>query len=158
MPKLTHIYCGGSAAPPSLILGYREIGIQMIHAWGMTEMSPIGTISRLKSTMDSVPVEKQDEALFKQGTIVPTVECRIIDLDSGDELPWDGEQFGELQVRGPYVTGKYYDDLEQEDKFIDGWLKTGDVATIDVQGYLQLVDRTKDLVKSGREWLSLIHI
>ena len=158
LPKLTHIYCGGSAAPPSLILGYREIGIQMIHAWGMTEMSPIGTISRLKSTMDSVPVEKQDEALFKQGTIVPTVECRIIDLDSGDELPWDGEQFGELQVRGPYVTGKYYDDLEQEDKFIDGWLKTGDVATIDVQGYLQLVDRTKDLVKSGGEWISSVEL
>ena len=158
LSKLTHIYCGGSAAPPSLILGYRKLGIEMVHAWGMTEMSPIGTISRLKSSMAGLPVEKQDEALFKQGTAVPTVECRIMDLDSGKELPWDGEVFGELQVRGPYVTGGYYRDPEEEEKFVDGWLRTGDVATIDPEGYVQLVDRTKDLVKSGGEWISSVEL
>lgn len=158
LPNLSQIYCGGSAAPPSLILGYRKLGIQMIHAWGMTETSPIGSISRLKSSMIDLPTDKQDEALFKQGPIVPTVECRIIDLDSGKELPWDGKSFGELQVRGPYVTGMYYNDPEQEDKFSGGWLKTGDVATIDTEGYLQLVDRTKDLVKSGGEWISSVEL
>ncbi|MBI4337599.1 MAG: long-chain fatty acid--CoA ligase [Chloroflexi bacterium] len=158
LPKLHRILCGGSSVPPSLISGFQRHGIQMVQGWGMTETSPLGSVSRLKAAMEAWPDDKKLAVLSKQGVIVPTVECRIVDLESGKELPWDSASFGELQVRGPYITGSYYRDPEGQEKFMDGWLRTGDVATIDPEGYIHLVDRTKDLVKSGGEWISSIDL
>ncbi len=158
LPTLRSVVCGGSAAPPSLISGLARHGIALVHAWGMTETSPLGSLTKLTVAMDALSDAEKLSVLSKQGVIVPTVECRIVDLDSGNELPWDGVAFGELQVRGPYITGDYYHDPEASEKFMDGWLRTSDVATIDAQGYIQLVDRTKDLVKSGGEWISSVEL
>jgi fatty-acyl-CoA synthase len=158
LPALKKVLCGGSAAPPALIAGLRRHGIHLAHAWGMTETSPLCSLSRIRSTMDGWSEDRKLEVMAKQGVVVPTVEWRIVDLDSGKELPWDGKSFGELQVRGPYITGTYYNDPTASEKFMDGWLRTGDVATIDPLGYVQLVDRTKDLVKSGGEWISSVEL
>jgi fatty-acyl-CoA synthase len=124
----------------------------------MTEMSPLGTLTKLKSSMESLPEADKLAVLAKQGIIVPTVKCRIVDIDTGSELPWDGVAFGELQVRGPYITSSYFHDPDSGEKFMDGWLRTADVATIDPEGYIQIVDRTKDLVKSGGEWISSVEL
>ena len=156
--RLRRIICGGSAAPPSLIAGFRRHGIDMVHAWGMTETSPLGSLARLKASLETLPDDQKLAILSKQGIIVPTIECRIMDMETGQELPWDGAAIGELQVRGPYITGSYYHDPDSAEKFMDGWLRTGDVATIDAEGYIQLVDRTKDLVKSGGEWISSVEL
>jgi len=158
LPKLQRVHCGGSAAPPALIAGLARHGIRLVHAWGMTETSPLGSLTRIRSTMADWPEEKKLEVMAKQGVIVPTLEWRIVDMDTGRELPWDGKSFGELQIRGPYITGTYYNDPTASEKFMDGWLRTGDVATIDEYGYVQLVDRTKDLVKSGGEWISSVEL
>ncbi|MGH2587749.1 MAG: long-chain fatty acid--CoA ligase [Dehalococcoidia bacterium] len=158
LPKLRQVLCGGSAAPPALIEGLGRHDIHLLHAWGMTETSPLASITRLKASMEALPAAEQLRILSKQGRIVPTVECRIVDLATAEELPWDGVAFGELQVRGPYITGTYYNDPTAAEKFMDGWLRTGDVATIDADGYIQLVDRTKDLVKSGGEWISSVEL
>jgi fatty-acyl-CoA synthase len=158
LPKLQRVLCGGSAAPPALIDGLRKHGIELIHAWGMTETSPLGSLTRVPSFLATATEEERNKARYKQGQIVPTIECRIVDVDAGRELPWDGVAFGELQVRGPYITGDYYNDPQSAEKFSDGWLRTGDVATIDQHGFIQLVDRTKDLVKSGGEWISSVEL
>jgi fatty-acyl-CoA synthase len=158
LPKLRQILCGGSAAPPALIEGLKKHGVFLLHAWGMTETSPLASLTRVKPAMESAPEAEQLRIMAKQGRIVPTVECRIVNMDDGAELPWDGVAFGELQVRGPYITGTYYNDPTASEKFMDGWLRTGDVATIDPDGYIQLVDRTKDLVKSGGEWISSVEL
>jgi|DewCreStandDraft_2_1066082.scaffolds.fasta_scaffold00355_56 fatty-acyl-CoA synthase len=158
LPTLRTVICGGSAAPPALIAGLARHGIQLVHAWGMTETSPLGSLSRLRSWLQDLPEDQKLAVRAKQGTIVPIVECRIVDLESGKELPWDGKSIGELQVRGPYITGTYYNDPTSQEKFMDGWLRTGDVATIDPDGYIQIVDRTKDLVKSGGEWISSVEL
>jgi fatty-acyl-CoA synthase len=158
LPKLERVLCGGSAAPPALIDGLKKHGIQLVHAWGMTETSPLASLTRVPSTLADAPEDVKAKITYKQGQVVPTVECRIVDVESGKELPWDGVQFGELQVRGPYITGSYYHDPQSGEKFADGWLRTGDVATIDGQGFIQLVDRTKDLVKSGGEWISSVEL
>jgi fatty-acyl-CoA synthase len=158
LPKLRQILCGGSAAPPALIAGLKKHGVFLLHAWGMTETSPLASLTRVKPGMESAPEAEQLRIMAKQGRIVPTVECRIVNMDDGRELPWDGVAFGELQVRGPYITGTYYNDPTASEKFMDGWLRTGDVATIDPDGYIQLVDRTKDLVKSGGEWISSVEL
>ncbi len=158
LPHLKRIVCGGSAAPPALIQAYSKLGIEIIHAWGMTETSPLGSLSKLTAEMADWSPQDQLKVRSKQGQIVPTVECRIMDVETGKELPWDGTSFGELQVRGPYITGDYYHDPESGEKFSDGWLRTGDVATIDERGFIQLVDRTKDLVKSGGEWISSVEL
>jgi fatty-acyl-CoA synthase len=149
---------GGSAAPQSMIERYeKQFGAYIMHAWGMTEMSPVGTVSHLKSHMADWPGDQKFKVRAKQGTAVPGVEARIVDID-GRELPWDGQSFGELQVRGPWVISSYYNDERSADSFQDGWFRTGDVATIDAEGYLQIVDRTKDLVKSGGEWISTVEL
>ena len=149
---------GGSAAPQSMIERYQnQFDAYIAHAWGMTEMSPIGTISHLKSHMADWPDDKKFKVRAKQGTAVPGVEARVVDID-GRELPWDGQSFGELQVRGPWIISSYYKDERSADSFQDGWFRTGDVATIDEEGYLQIVDRTKDLVKSGGEWISTVEL
>jgi acyl-CoA synthetase (AMP-forming)/AMP-acid ligase II len=149
---------GGSAAPQSMIERYeKQFSAPILHAWGMTEMTPIGTVSRVKSSMADWPEAERFMVRAKQGTAVPGVEARIVDID-GRELPWDGQSFGELQVRGPWIISSYYRDERSADSFQDGWFRTGDVATIDPEGYLQIVDRTKDLVKSGGEWISTVDL
>ena len=151
---------GGSAIPASLSEGWREaIGIPITQAWGMTETSPLGSVASLRSHHDGLSADELVEVRATQGQSVPLVELRIVDPDSGAEQPWDGESIGELQAAGPWIAAAYYGDGEGTDAFTgDGWLRTGDVATIDRHGYVRLVDRTKDLVKSGGEWISSVEL
>ncbi|MBI4607445.1 MAG: long-chain fatty acid--CoA ligase [Candidatus Rokubacteria bacterium] len=157
---LSSIRCipiGGSAAPKSLLEVYeKKFGVTMTHAWGMTEMTPLGTISRLKSYMEAWPDEQRYAVRAKQGYVSVGVELRAVD-DEGKEVPWDGKSMGELQVRGPWVVKGYYNNPDSAKSFTpDGWFKTGDVVTIDPEGYIQIMDRTKDLIKSGGEWISSV--
>ncbi|MDQ3865156.1 MAG: long-chain fatty acid--CoA ligase [Actinomycetota bacterium] len=158
LSKLRAMVIGGSAAPKGLIQDYKERhGIEVVHAWGMTEMSPIGTVSNLTTEMKKLPEEEQIEYKAKQGYPVPFVEIRA----RGDEglVPWDGESMGELEVRGPWVASSYYEAPEGDDKFTDdGWFKTGDVVTIDRFGFIKITDRSKDLIKSGGEWISSVEL
>jgi fatty-acyl-CoA synthase len=159
LSALNRVVIGGSAVPFSLIQALQAKGIPVLHAWGMTETSPIGTVSRLLARLESLPPEQQIAYQAKQGRVVPGVELRIVDLASGAEVPNDGTTFGEIQVRGPWITGSYYHDAnidQGQEKFVDGWFRTGDVATMDADGYVQIVDRTKDVVKSGGEWISSV--
>ena len=158
LSKLRAMVIGGSAAPKGVISAYKERhGIQVVHAWGMTEMSPIGTVTNLTTEMKKLPEEEQLEYEAKQGYPVPFVEIRA----RGDEglIPWDGEALGELEVRGPWVASSYYEAPEGDDKFTDdGWFKTGDVVTIDRFGFIKITDRSKDLIKSGGEWISSVEL
>jgi fatty-acyl-CoA synthase len=159
--SLRAIPCGGSAVPKALSEAYREqIGLPILQAWGMTETSPIATTGHLKT---SVVAGKSEEELADiramQGLPAPGVELRIAEAGSTDELPWDGEAQGELQARGPWIARQYYNDERSPESFTeDGWLKTGDVAVINAQGYVRLVDRTKDVIKSGGEWISSVDL
>jgi fatty-acyl-CoA synthase len=150
---------GGSAAPRSLIEAFdKKFDATMMHAWGMTEMSPIGTLARLKSYMREWPEDDQYGVRAKQGYPVAGVDLRIVN-DEGVEQPWDGKSMGEIQVRGPWVLKSYYNNPQAADRFTgDGWFRTGDVAVIDPEGYIQITDRTKDLIKSGGEWISSIDV
>jgi fatty-acyl-CoA synthase len=153
---LRAIPCGGSAVPRALSEGYREqTGLPLMQAWGMTETSPVCTVGNVKSYLLSLSQDEQADIRTSVGYVVPGVEFRIAEPATGDELPWDGETTGELQVRGPWIAATYYNDPRAGDSFTDdGWLKTGDVARVTDEGYIYLVDRTKDLVKSGGEWVS----
>ncbi|PYM70943.1 MAG: long-chain fatty acid--CoA ligase [Candidatus Rokuibacteriota bacterium] len=148
---------GGSAAPRSLIeLFDKEYGAYMLHAWGMTEMSPLGTVCRPRSYADSLPDDERYNIRAKQGAMVAGVDMRIVD-DGGKVQPWDGKSVGEIQVRGPWITSGYYNNPAGAAQFTeDGWFRTGDVASIDPEGYVQITDRTKDLIKSGGEWISSV--
>ncbi len=158
LSALNRILCGGSAVPLALIQGLRRHGLTIIQAWGMTEMSPVGTIGRLQSPLEDRSPEQQDQARAKQGFAVPLVDLRVVDPD-GNEVPHDGEAFGEIQVRGPWITASYYHGgPDNTNKFADGWLRTGDVATLDQYGYIGIVDRTKDVIKSGGEWISSVNL
>ncbi|HEX9818532.1 MAG TPA: long-chain fatty acid--CoA ligase [Methylomirabilota bacterium] len=150
---------GGSAAPRSLLEHFdKKVGASMMHAWGMTEMSPLGTMARLKSYMQQWPEDRQYAVRAKQGYVSVGVDLRIVD-DAGREVAWDGASMGEIQVRGPWIIRSYYDNPESADRFTaDGWFRTGDVATVDPEGYVQITDRTKDLIKSGGEWISSIDV
>jgi fatty-acyl-CoA synthase len=159
--SLRAIPCGGSAVPKALSEAYRaKIGLPILQAWGMTETSPVASSGHIKSTLAAV---LDDEGLAEQRTTVGQplfgVETRIVQPGSVEEQPWDGESSGELQVRGPWVASSYYNDDRSPESFTeDGWLKTGDVATIDRHGYIRLVDRTKDVIKSGGEWISSVDL
>ncbi|MDO8477317.1 MAG: long-chain fatty acid--CoA ligase [Candidatus Rokubacteria bacterium] len=148
---------GGSAAPKSLIeLFDKKYGAYMLHAWGMTEMSPLGTVCRPRSYTDSLPEEERYNIRAKQGAMVAGVDMRIVD-EGGRLQPWDGKSVGEIQVRGPWITSGYYNNPAGAAQFTeDGWFRTGDVASIDSEGYVQITDRTKDLIKSGGEWISSV--
>ncbi len=149
---------GGSAAPRAMIEAYEmKWGVPILHAWGMTEMSPLGSLSVLKSPMRDWSPEKKFGVRAKQGTPVVGVDIRAID-ETGKDVPWDGKTMGELEVRGPWVVSAYYKSENGQDRFHDGWFRTGDVVTIDEEGYIQIVDRTKDLVKSGGEWISTVEL
>jgi fatty-acyl-CoA synthase len=148
---------GGSAAPKTLIQDFdKKYGADMLHAWGMTEMTPLGTVCRPRSYTDNLPEEERYNIRAKQGAIVAGVDMRIVD-DAGKIQPWDGKSVGEIQVRGPWITSGYYNNPAGAVQFTeDGWFRTGDVAAIDPEGYVQITDRTKDLIKSGGEWISSV--
>jgi fatty-acyl-CoA synthase len=157
---LSRIICGGSAVPRSLSEAYREkIGMPITQAWGMTETSPLASVCKVKSTLAGEDEDALADLRAAQGLPVPLVELRIVDPGTDEVLPWDGEARGELQAIGPWVAAGYYNDERSPDSFTeDGWLRTGDVATISPNGYVRLVDRTKDLVKSGGEWISSVEL
>ncbi|MGH1358254.1 MAG: 3-(methylthio)propionyl-CoA ligase [Burkholderiaceae bacterium] len=159
--KLNRTVIGGSACPPSMIQAFRDLGVEVIHAWGMTELSPLGTLSRLQLKHANASEAEQQKIFEKQGHVVYGVDMKIID-DDGKELPWDGTTYGNLLVRGPWVLKEYFKgeggDPLQPDENGDGWFPTGDVATIDSDGYMQITDRSKDVIKSGGEWISSIDL
>ncbi|GIW42516.1 MAG: long-chain-fatty-acid--CoA ligase [Candidatus Binatia bacterium] len=157
LSSLRCVPCGGSAVPASLIERFDRLGVEVVQAWGMTETSPLATVSVPRSFMRGWPKEKLLAVRAKQGVPVPWVETRVVD-DAGNELPWDGKSVGELQVRGPWVVGEYYEDPRSQEAFQDGWFKTGDVAHIDRYGYVQITDRAKDVIKSGGEWISSVEL
>jgi fatty-acyl-CoA synthase len=149
---------GGAAIPESLFRVFDSFDMKIIQAWGMTETSPIASMGVLKKSMLDLSEDEQYQIRIKQGMPLAFVEVRIID-DEGEQQPWDGEAQGEVQVRGPWITGAYHKEGSAPDKFSeDGWLRTGDVATIDTEGFIKLTDRTKDLVKSGGEWISSVDL
>lgn len=157
LPCLREVVTGGSAVPRWMIETFdREYGVRLVHAWGMTEMSPTGTSSRLKTYMQSWSYERQLEMRVKQGHPVYGVAMKIVD-DNGSQLPHDGASMGRLLVKGPWVVRRYFrEDHDCVDA--DGWLDTGDIATIDPHGFMQITDRAKDLIKSGGEWISSVEL
>ncbi|MDA8194134.1 MAG: long-chain fatty acid--CoA ligase [Thermaerobacter sp.] len=156
-PPLRAILCGGSAAPRALIQAYEErYRIPFVHAYGMTETAPLASIARLKRAhRDLSPAEKLNVRAL-QGMAVPGMEIRVVGLNG--DVAWDGQEMGEILMRGPWVADSYYHDDRSQEAFQDGWLHSGDIATINAEGYLRLVDRTKDLVKSGGEWISSVDL
>ncbi|WP_329553971.1 long-chain fatty acid--CoA ligase [Streptomyces sp. NBC_00696] len=159
--SLTQVTIGGSACPPALMAAFDKLGMRVCHAWGMTETSPLGTVSRPPA--EAVGTDREWEYRLTQGRFPASVEARLSG-PGGERLPWDGESAGELEVRGPWIAGAYYNGPDAEplrpaDKFSeDGWLKTGDVGTISPDGFLTLTDRAKDVIKSGGEWISSVDL
>jgi fatty-acyl-CoA synthase len=160
LSSLRVIICGGSAVPRSLSEAYRDkLGLPITQAWGMTETSPIGSICIERGEFADASEDEKADLRASAGIAPPGVEVRIVDAESGEPQPWDGESSGELEARGPWIARQYYRTDEPGEQFSpDGWLRTGDVACIDRFGYIRLVDRTKDLVKSGGEWISSVEI
>lgn len=153
---------GGSACPPAMITAFREeYGVEVLHAWGMTEMSPLGTLCTLKNKHLTLPEAEQMKIRLKQGRAIFGVDMKIVD-GNGRELPWDGKAYGDLLVRGPWILREYFKgeggDPLVKDSSGHGWFPTGDVATIDPDGYMQITDRSKDVIKSGGEWISSIDV
>jgi len=158
LPRLRTILSGGAAVPGSLQKAYKAVfGFGITHAWGMTETSPLGSVCVPLASHANLPPEELDQVLASQGRVPPGVEMRIVRED-GSEAPWDDRTFGEIQVRGNWIAAAYYKEDAGPDKFKDGWLRTGDVATIDADGYIRIVDRTKDVIKSGGEWISSVSL
>lgn len=158
--SLRAIPCGGSAVPKSLSEGYREqLGLPVLQAWGMTETSPIASVCHLDVDQRLLSVDEQAELRTQVGRISFGVEARVVDPETLEPIPWDGASSGELQCRGNWIAADYYDDPRSGESFTaDGWLKTGDVAAVDERGRIRLVDRTKDLIKSGGEWISSVEL
>ena len=158
--SLRAIPCGGSAVPKALSEGYRsQIGMPLMQAWGMTETSPVASVGRIKSSLVGISEEEKIDLRATVGQISVGVEFRVVDPATLEAQPWDGESSGELQVRGPWITASYYNDDRAGESFTDdGWLKTGDMATVNEHGYIRLVDRTKDVIKSGGEWISSVDL
>jgi fatty-acyl-CoA synthase len=159
---LNRTVIGGSACPPAMIRSFQEeYGVQVLHAWGMTEMSPLGTVCSFKAKHLALPADQRLALQNKQGRPIYGVDMKIVDGD-GKDLPWDGKAFGDLLVRGPWILKDYFrgeggDPLRSDDNG-QGWFPTGDVATIDPDGYMQITDRSKDVIKSGGEWISSIDL
>jgi len=162
------IACGGTAPPERLIRALDKFGLQILHLWGMTETTPLATVGRLKKHMHEWKADQQYEARAKQGWPAPFVELRVMrredsapgsPVPEGIEAPWDGVTAGELEIRGPWVASQYHNSPDQAHRWTaDGWFRTGDVATIDEEGFVKIVDRAKDLVKSGGEWISSVDL
>jgi fatty-acyl-CoA synthase len=156
LSSLTNAACGGSAVPRQLMKDFEERhGVRIFQAWGMTETSPVASYSRPDETGG------RDDAYWdaraKQGRPLPWVEARLVD-DDGAEVPWDGESTGELEVRGPWIAAHYFNDTSGDEKFDAGWLRTGDIASIDAHASIQITDRSKDVIKSGGEWISSVEL
>ncbi len=151
---LREVVVGGSAAPPAMMHAFEErYNVPVLHAWGMTETSPMGSVARPPA---GVTGQQAWEYRYTQGRFPANVKARLVD-DDGNEVPWDGKSVGELEVKGPWIAGSYYGDADPE-KFHDGWLRTGDVGKITPDGYLTLTDRAKDVIKSGGEWISSVDL
>jgi 3-(methylthio)propionyl---CoA ligase len=152
---------GGSACPPAMINAFNDdYGVDVLHAWGMTEMSPLGTLCTLKNKHLLLSKEEQMKIRLKQGRAIYGMDMKIVD-ETGKELPHDGKAFGDLLVKGPWIVAEYFKQSEEpspKSPLVDGWFPTGDVATIDPDGYMQITDRSKDVIKSGGEWISSIDI
>jgi fatty-acyl-CoA synthase len=157
--RLERIICGGAAVTEDLLARFEARGVRISQAWGMTEMSPGGTMSMVRSEFEASTDEERRRLLALPGVAVAGVELRVVD-DDGNPLPNDGSSTGELEARGPWVAAAYYrpDDQSNQERFHDGWLRTGDIATIDQWGYVRIVDRVKDVVKSGGEWISSLEL
>lgn len=148
---------GGSAAPESMLRNFDKFNLRVIHAWGMTETTPIGTVSNLTSEIDQLSDDEKYSFRAQQGTPAPFVEIRA--RGENGLVPWDGKTMGELEIRGAWIASSYYNTPEASDRFTeDGWFKTGDVVTIDQYGYVKITDRAKDLIKSGGEWISSVDL
>ncbi|MDX2043476.1 MAG: long-chain fatty acid--CoA ligase [Acidobacteriota bacterium] len=158
LSNLREMICGGSS-PPRAMIDWLEtnLGIDFIQAWGMTETSPLGTVCRLKPEMKDLPREKKLDVKQRAGIYAPGLKLRIVN-DNGEEVAHDGTSMGRLLIRGPWIASTYYRTEPTPDKFPDGWLDTGDVATLDTEGYMAIADRSKDLVKSGGEWISSVDL
>ncbi|MFC4797830.1 long-chain fatty acid--CoA ligase [Neobacillus sp. GCM10023253] len=157
LSSLRGILCGGSAAPKGMIKTFEQkYNIPFMHGYGMTETSPLAVFSSLKSYQQDLDYEERLELRAKQGVLVPGLEMKI--LGQNGEVAWNGTEMGELCLRGPWIASEYYQDERTKDAFHDGWLHTGDVATIDEEGFVKIVDRTKDLIKSGGEWISSVDL
>ncbi|MEJ8280846.1 long-chain fatty acid--CoA ligase [Pseudonocardia spirodelae] len=158
--SLRVLLCGGSAVPKSMSEGFRAaIGLPVLQGWGMTETSPVATLGVLRTQHDDLSDDEKASVRALQGPTVPLVDLRIADPETGEEQPWDGVTSGEVQVAGPWIAAEYYGGEGGGAQFTaDGWLRTGDVAVVDRYGYVKLVDRTKDLVKSGGEWISSVEL
>lgn len=155
--SLRAVLCGGSAAPIGLIRAFEEKhNIPFYHAYGATETTPLATISRLKSYQQTITQEEKFEERARQGILVPGLQMKVIS-DQG-EVEWNGKDMGELLLRGPWIANEYYKDERSNDAFKDGWFHTGDVVTVDEEGTIKIVDRTKDLIKSGGEWISSVEL
>ncbi len=158
VPSLKRTVIGGTAIPQSMLQAFQdEFGVEVRHAWGMTEMSPLGTVSIVKPSMAEAGKAERERVQIKQGRAVFGVELKIVD-DQGKDLPHDGKAYGELMVRGPWITSGYYKLEGSEAHGKDGWFATGDVCTIDSDGYMEITDRSKDVIKSGGEWISSIDL
>jgi len=160
LSALRSVICGGSAVPRALSEGWRQaIGLPITQAWGMTELSPLGTVCTLRAEHADLPEEEKADLRATVGIPPVGVETRIVDPLTGQEQPWDDRATGELETRGPWIARQYYRTDEPGEQFsADGWLRTGDVAAISELGYVRLVDRTKDLIKSGGEWISSVEL
>ena len=155
--SLKRTVIGGSACPPAMITAFREqYGVEVLHAWGMTEMSPLGTLCTLKEKHKSLSEAERNAIRMKQGRAIYGVDLKIVGAD-GSEQPWDGTTYGDLYVTGPWILASYFKN-EGGDPLEGGWFPTGDVATIDADGFMQITDRSKDVIKSGGEWISSIDV
>ena len=155
--SLKRTVIGGSACPPAMITAFREqYGVEVLHAWGMTEMSPLGTLCTLKEKHKGLSEAERNAIRMKQGRAIYGVDLKIVGAD-GSEQPWDGATYGDLYVTGPWILASYFKN-EGGDPLEDGWFPTGDVATIDADGFMQITDRSKDVIKSGGEWISSIDV
>jgi acyl-CoA synthetase (AMP-forming)/AMP-acid ligase II len=155
--KLKRLTVGGAAVPRSLIEAYDRFDIDMIQAWGMTETGPLVCLSKPRRAHKDASAEELLDVRAKTGTIFPGIEMRITGAED-EVLPWDGKQAGEIEVRGPWIASAYYNDDSSDEKFHDGWLRTGDVASVSPNGYVVISDRAKDVIKSGGEWVSSVDL
>src|SRR4051812_41908259 len=155
LSSLRILVCGGSAVPESLMRAFDERhGVRIVQAWGMTETSPLASVSHPPAGLEG---DAELRSRARQGRPLPLVEARIVG-DDGEEAPWDGETTGELEVRGPWIAREYYEDPAGAEKFHDGWLRTGDIASMDPDGSIRISDRSKDVIKSGGEWISSVDL
>jgi len=155
LSSLRLVVCGGSAVPRSLMEAFEDRhGMHIVQAWGMTETSPLAAVAHPPRELEG---EEHWAYRSKAGRVLPMLDIRLMD-DEGREVPWDGESTGEIQIRGPWIASRYYQDPSGDDKFDDGWLRTGDIAAMDDEGYLRITDRSKDVIKSGGEWISSVDL